>query len=136
MIIPYDQERAFGFELSEDGTYFVLTDNEKQSIVINFDEYQRIESIVFPDGVQAVPEWEAGEVRDILIKMTPSDPGTSMDELINLQLGDCGVAVERAKAAIFIAAGVCYGDPTSVSCWSATATAAYMTYRAWVECNP
>ncbi len=136
--IPFDTERLFTFDSSPDGKSLTITDDSGVSVQIIQDSGSRISALVLPQGVLASFKWNQSTsggdfIEEISVKPDSYSSGYSLFEI---EAGpDCYEASERAAAASVIAFGVCAVSPGSTACWAATATAAYLTYRAWVACN-
>ena len=137
MKLPGDRERLLTFEHAEDGRSFTMIDAGLK-VVVRLNEYGRISEVISPNGKRAVFEW----------LMMPT--GYWVPSAINVdgknlcsgsgftdEDGSCREICEQAAAASAIAVGTCIAaGPTSAACWSATATAAYLTYRCYRCSNP
>lgn len=131
--LPNDRERYLTFEHSQDGRSFTILEDGRRTVVF-IDDQRRITSMVFPDGKKAVFEWTQGPNRFWIPKAIKVDGNVITSSLTE---ADCYDVCRNAAAASTIALGVCAATgPTSVACWSATASAAYATYVCYRCANP
>lgn len=135
--LPGDRERLLTFEHAKDGRSFTMIDG-RLKVVVLLNEYGRISEVLFPNGKRVVFDWlmmPTGYWVPSAIKVDGKNlcSGSGFTE----EDGNCRQICEQAAAASAIAVGTCIAaGPNSAACWSATATAAYLTYRCYRCSNP
>jgi len=135
ILVPGEGEKLITFEHASDGKSFNIIDDQNQKIQVFLVDKNQIGSVKMPNGAEAVFVYkETSNGFRTLEKIVFKENGTEFDGLVPAP-NNCYEAAERAGAAAAVALGICAGNPGSTACWSATATAAYLTYLAWRACR-
>jgi hypothetical protein len=125
LAVPNAGEKQFTFAHAADGKSFTMTDENGLQLGVSLSTDRRIQSVTMPNGEKIVFIWTQDASGNWIPKNLECNG--------NLVEGpnNNGNPCRDAAVAAAIAIGLCAAMPGSISCWSATANAAYHAYRCY-----
>lgn len=131
MTIKGKPTKTIRYEFDGNNRLKFLTDENNIKIELIYDESGNLTSFKFPDGGEAILQWNSSTSCKTVEGVKLKSPNGIERQLA----GNCEDEMEQAAWAATIASYICGTNGSGAACYAAMANLGYRTYRAYRACR-